>query len=224
MVSTTHPINETPSKPGDFPILRVGLTGGIGCGKSAVANILKSCGAAIIDTDLIAHEITAPGGLAIPGIAQEFGSEMILPDGSLDRSKMRELVFNDPSAKLALEQITHPLIRQIGEERAYAALQQKPPYLVFVVPLLVESGQWLLQAPPRIDYVVVVDCPESQQISRVQSRSGLSIDVIHKIMASQAKREDRLAIADYVIENQESLQALEDKTRVLHKLLTTYKK
>ncbi len=93
-----------------------------------------------------------------------------------------------------------------------------------MVTLLVESGQWLLQETPRIDYVVVVDCPESQQISRVQSRSGLSIDVIHKIMASQAKREDRLAVADYVIENQESLQALEDKTRVLHKLLTTYKK
>ncbi len=224
MVSTTRPINKLPSKLGDFPILRVGLTGGIGSGKSAVAKILESCGAAIIDTDLIAHEITAPGGSAITGIAEQFGSEMILPDGSLDRRKMRELVFNDSSAKLALEQITHPLIRQIGEERAYAALQQKPLYLVFVVPLLVESGQWLLQEPPRIDYVVVVDCPESQQISRVKSRSGLSTEVIHKIMASQAKREDRLAVADYIIENQESLQVLEDKTRELHNLLTTYKK
>ena len=224
MVSSTLPINKLPSKAGDFPILRVGLTGGIGCGKSAVANILESCGAAIIDTDLIAHEITAPQGVAIPRIAQHFGSEMIRPDGSLDRSKMRELIFNDPAAKLALEQITHPLIRQIGEKRAYAALQQKPPYLVFVVPLLVESGQWLLQEPPRIDYVVVVDCPESQQISRVQRRSGLSTEVIHKIMASQAKREDRLAVANYVIENQGSLSELEDKTRELHKLLTTYKK
>jgi dephospho-CoA kinase len=224
MVSTTTLLNKVPSPSGDFPILRVGLTGGIGSGKSAVAKILASYGAVIIDTDLIAHEITAAQGSAIQPIAEHFGQEMILADGSLNRSKMRELVFNDGSAKLALEQITHPLIRQIGEEKAYIALQQKPPYLVFVVPLLVESGQWLLQQPPRIDYVVVVDCPESQQISRVQSRSGLSLDVIQKIMASQAKREDRLAVADYVIENQESLETLEDKTRELHKLLSTYKK
>ncbi len=201
------------------PILRVGLTGGIGSGKSEVANFLGKLGAVIIDTDVISHEITASSGLAIPAIRQQFGEQMIAPDGSLNRQKMRTLIFDNPSFKLALENITHPLIRKITEDQASAALQQNPPYIVFVVPLLLESGQWLGQKPRKIDYVVVVDSSEDQQLSRVQSRSNLDLLSIQKIIATQAKREDRLAAADYIIKNDGSLFELEKKTAQLHESL-----
>ena len=204
---------------GDEPILRVGLTGGIGSGKSEVANFLGKLGAAIIDTDAISHQITASSGLAIPAIRQQFGEKMIAPDGSLDRHKMRTLIFDNPSSKLALENITHPLIRKITEDHASAALQQNPPYIVFVVPLLLESGQWLGQTPKKIDYVVVVDSTEDQQLSRVQSRSNMDPLSIQKIIATQAKREERLAAADYIIKNDGSLAELEKKTAQLHESL-----
>jgi dephospho-CoA kinase len=204
---------------GDEPILRVGLTGGIGSGKSEVANFLGKLGAAIIDTDAISHQITAISGLAIPAIRQQFGEKMIAPDGSLDRHKMRTLIFDNPSSKLALENITHPLIRKITEDQASAALQQNPPYIVFVVPLLLESGQWLGQTPKKIDYVVVVDSTEDQQLSRVQSRSNMDPLSIQKIIATQAKREERLAAADYIIKNDGSLAELEKKTAQLHESL-----
>ena len=204
---------------GDEPILRVGLTGGIGSGKSEVANFLGKLGAAIIDTDAISHQITASSGLAIPAIRQQFGEQMITPDGSLDRHKMRTLIFDNPSSKLALENITHPLIRKITEDQASAALQQNPPYIVFVVPLLLESGQWLGQTPKKIDYVVVVDSTEDQQLSRVQSRSNMDPLSIQKIIATQAKREERLAAADYIIKNDGSLAELEKKTAQLHESL-----
>jgi len=204
---------------GDEPILRVGLTGGIGSGKSEVANFLGKLGAAIIDTDAISHQITAISGLAIPAIRQQFGEKMIAPDGSLDRHKMRTLIFDNPSSKLALENITHPLIRKITEDQASAALQQNPPYIVFVVPLLLESGNWLGQTPKKIDYVVVVDSSEDQQLSRVQRRSNIDPLSIQKIIANQAKREDRLAVADYIIKNDGSLSELEKKTAQLHESL-----
>ena len=204
---------------GDEPILRVGLTGGIGSGKSEVANFLGKLGAAIIDTDAISHQITASSGLAIPAIRQQFGEQMITLDGSLDRHKMRTLIFDNPSSKLALENITHPLIRKITEDQASAALQQNPPYIVFVVPLLIESGNWLGQTPKKIDYVVVVDSTEDQQLSRVQSRSNMDPLSIQKIIATQAKREERLAAADYIIKNDGSLPELEKKTAQLHESL-----
>lgn len=204
---------------GKRPILRVGLTGGIGSGKSEVANFLGKLGAAIIDTDTISHQITASSGLAIPAIRQQFGEQMIAPDGSLDRHKMRTLIFDNPSSKLALENITHPLIRKITEDQASAALQQNPPYIVFVVPLLLESGNWLGQTPKKIDYVVVVDSTEDEQLSRVQSRSNMDQLSIEKIIATQAKREDRLAAADYIIKNDGSLPELEKKTAQLHESL-----
>lgn len=204
---------------GKKPILRVGLTGGIGSGKSEVANFLGKLGAAIIDTDTISHQITASSGLAIPAIRQQFGEQMIAPDGSLDRHKMRTLIFDNPSSKLALENITHPLIRKITEDQASAALQQNPPYIVFVVPLLLESGNWLGQTPKKIDYVVVVDSTEDEQLSRVQSRSNMDQLSIEKIIATQAKREDRLAAADYIIKNDGSLPELEKKTAQLHESL-----
>jgi dephospho-CoA kinase len=205
------------------PILKVGLTGGIGSGKSAVAQVFEKLGAAIIDTDQIAHQITAPNGLAIDAIEKEFGAAFIAKDGSLDRAKMRELVFNDPPARLALERITHPLIAEQTETLAIAASQQNPPYIVFVVPLLLESDKWLNQNPPKIDCVVVVDCPEELQISRVQSRSGLDRASIEKIIRTQAKRADRLAVADYVIENNLDLADLQEKTAAVHQALISNK-
>jgi dephospho-CoA kinase len=204
---------------GGEPILRIGLTGGIGSGKSEVANFLGKLGAAIIDTDVISHQITASSGIAIPAIRQQFGEKMIAPDGSLDRHRMRTLIFDNPSSKLALENITHPLIRKITEDLASTALQQNPPYIVFVVPLLLESGQWLGHIPKKIDYVVVVDSTEDQQLSRVQSRSNMDPLSIQKIIATQAKREERLAAADYIIKNDGSLLELEKKTAQLHESL-----
>jgi dephospho-CoA kinase len=215
----TNNLKAPPAEDGKEPIWRIGLTGGIGSGKSEVASFLGKLGATIIDTDVISHEITASSGLAIPAIRQQFGEVMIAPDGSLDRQKMRTLIFDSPSLKLALESITHPLIRKISEEQASSVLQQNPPYIVFVIPLLLESGQWLGHIPKIIDYVVVVDSTEDQQLSRVQSRSNLDPLTIQKIMSTQAKREDRLAVADYIIKNDGSLIELEKKTAQLHESL-----
>ena len=204
-------------------ILRVGLTGGIGCGKNVVAAHLQRLGALIIDTDLIAHEITGKNGLAMPAIKSQFGEDFIQPDGSLDRGKMRTLVFNDSKAKLALEQITHPLIHQKSQEIATEGFKQHPPYVVFMVPLLIESGQWINQNPAKIDYVVVVDCNEAQQISRVQARNQLPQETIQKIIASQASRHERISVADYVIENNGTLEELEIESKRLHQILLRQK-
>jgi len=204
-------------------VLRVGLTGGIGCGKNAVAAHLESMGALVIDTDLIAHQITGQDGLAMPAIKSSFGDDFLLPDGSLDRSKMRTLVFSDPKAKLALEQITHPLIHQKTQEIASEGIKKQPPYIVFMVPLLIESGQWIHQIPPKIDYVVVVDCSEELQISRVQARNQLPIETIQKIIASQASRHERISVADYVIENNGTLEELEIESKRLHQILLRHK-
>lgn len=204
-------------------VLRVGLTGGIGCGKNAVAAYLESMGALVIDTDLIAHQITGQDGLAMPAIKFSFGDEFLLPDGSLDRGKMRTLVFSDPKAKLALEQITHPLIHQKSQEIASEGIKKQPPYVVFMVPLLIESGQWIHQIPPKIDYVVVVDCSEELQISRVQARNQLPIETIQKIIASQASRHERISVADYVIENNGTLEELEIESKRLHQILLRHK-
>lgn len=204
-------------------VLRVGLTGGIGCGKNAVVAYLESMGALVIDTDLIAHQITGQDGLAMPAIKSSFGDEFLLPDGSLDRGKMRTLVFSDPKAKLALEQITHPLIHQKTQEIASEGIKKQPPYVVFMVPLLIESGQWIHQTPPKIDYVVVVDCSEELQISRVQARNQLPIETIQKIIASQASRHERISVADYVIENNGTLEELEIESKRLHQILLRHK-
>jgi len=204
-------------------VLRVGLTGGIGCGKNAVAAHLESMGALVIDTDLIAHQITGQDGLAMPAIKSSFGDDFLLPDGSLDRGKMRTLVFSDPKAKLLLEQITHPLIHQKTQEIASEGIKKQPPYIVFMVPLLIESGQWIHQTPPKIDYVVVVDCSEELQISRVQARNQLPIETIQKIIASQASRHERISVADYVIENNGTLEELEIESKRLHQILLRHK-
>ncbi|MPS30234.1 MAG: dephospho-CoA kinase [Alcaligenaceae bacterium] len=183
----------TPSSSGGRP-LRVGLTGGIGSGKTAVADLLEAQGAAVIDTDAIAHALTAPGGLAIEPLRREFGPDMIGADGAMDRPRMRALVFSDARAKARLEALIHPLIGQEVEREAAA---RQGLYQVFVVPLLVESGRWR----DRVDRICVVDCDEATQVLRVRRRSGLAPEMVARIMAAQATRAQRLAVADDVIVN-----------------------
>jgi dephospho-CoA kinase len=189
----------------------VGLTGGIGSGKSTVADLFAARGASLIDTDLIAHQLTAPGGAAIAQISQAFGSGVLLTNGALDRTKMRERVFANASEKARLEQILHPLIRRACEAQALAA---SGPYLIFAVPLLVESGTW----KDRVDRVLVVDCPEQMQITRVIQRSGLSEAQVRAIMSAQASRAERLAAADDVISNANGIESLVPQVDRLHTL------
>ncbi|MEX3857282.1 dephospho-CoA kinase [Paraburkholderia sp. BR10923] len=172
----------------------VGLTGGIGSGKSTVANLFAARGVPLVDTDVIAHRITAPHGLAMPHIAAEFGAEFVAADGSLDRARMRTLVFSDDTARKRLEAITHPLIRAETEREEREA---KGPYVIVVVPLLVESGTW----KNRVNRVLTVDCSIDTQVARVMSRNGFSREQVLAIIARQATREARLAAADDVIVN-----------------------
>lgn len=193
-------------------MLKIGLTGGIGSGKTKVADLLASWGASVIDTDLIAHGLTASGGRAIEPIRDLFGPEVIETTGALNRQKMRELVFADQSRRPELEAIMHPLI---ADEVLAQAARASGLYLVFVVPLLVESGRWL----DRVDRVCVVDCDRETQIKRVQARSGLSSETIQHILNAQATREQRLVVADDVLINsaETSLADLENQVLVLHK-------
>ena len=180
-------------------IWRIGLTGGIGSGKSTVAGMLAARGAAVIDADAISRSLTAPGGRAIAPIAQAFGPGMIDAQGGMDRQAMREHVFQNVQAKKQLEAIIHPLVSQITAEQAQGAGQSGRRVLVFDVPLLVESGErWRKQ----VDRVMVVDCDADTQRQRVMARSGLAAEEIDRIMALQATRAQRLACADSVIFNQ----------------------
>ncbi|MGL4574301.1 MAG: dephospho-CoA kinase [Burkholderiaceae bacterium] len=187
----------------------IGLTGGIGSGKSTVADLFAARGTSIIDTDLIAHQLTAAHGDAMPVIEREFGAQFVQPDGALDRTKMRAHVFDQPQHKKRLEAILHPLIRQACEAQAAAATGA---YIMFAVPLLVESGSW----KERVDRVLVVDCPEETQVSRVMQRSGLTRAQVLSIMAVQASRSARLAAADDVITNANGIDALAPQVDDLH--------
>ena len=198
----------------------IGLTGGIGSGKTAVSDLLAKLGAGIVDTDLIAHQITAPHGAAIALIEKQFGSDFISADGALNRDKMRSLVFSKPEARKSLEAITHPLIRQETSKQALRISKESAPYLVFVVPLLLESGSW----NSLIDLLVVVDCPIDTQIQRVMQRSNLPREELERILAAQASREERLKHADVVIENQGSLQDLEVEVQNLHQKILQFQK
>ena len=200
--------------------LFVGLTGGIGSGKTAVSDQLARLGAGIVDTDLIAHQITTSKGIAIPFIQKEFGAEFIDPSGALDRVKIRKLVFADTDARKALEAITHPLIREETIRQAKQLIVDKAPYLVFVVPLLIESGNWLT----LLDYLVVVDCPEEAQIERVMHRSNLSRNEIERIIEAQASRQERIAHANVVIENQGALSSLQAEVLKLHQKILQIQK
>lgn len=187
-------------------MLEIGLTGGIGSGKTRVADLFAARGAALVDTDLLAHEITAPGGAAIAPLVAAFGPECLRPDGAMDRDAMRARAFSDPSAKRTLEGITHPLIRSLTEARAAEIRGAgRHPYLVYVVPLLVESGTWR----NRVARVLVVDCREETQIARVMARNGFTREQVEAIMRRQATRAERLAAADDVIDNDGPPEALE---------------
>ena len=186
----------------------VGLTGGIGSGKSAVADRFAGFGAALVDTDAIAHELTGPGGAAMPAIAAAFGDCVVQADGALNRTAMRALAFSDGSARARLEAILHPMIRAESDARVRRA---EAPYVILAVPLLVESGSFR----ERCDRVLVVDCPEAMQVERVRARNGLSEQQVRAIMAAQASRAERLAVADDVVDNSGSLDALDDRVAEL---------
>lgn len=178
---------------------RIGLTGGIGSGKSTVAGFLAQRGACIIDADALSRSLTAPHGRAMPAIAQAFGKSLQRPDGAMDREAMRALIFKDPQAKRQLENIIHPLVSLLSQEMAQTAVRQGQTVLVFDVPLLVESGaRWRSQ----LDRVLVVDCEAQTQRQRVLQRSALSHEDTDRIMAQQASRAQRLACADIVIVNE----------------------
>jgi dephospho-CoA kinase len=186
----------------------VGLTGGIGSGKSAAADEFARLGAAVVDTDAIAHELTAAGGAALPQIERIFGKDYVR-SGKMDRQRMRKRVFSDPAAKKTLEGLLHPLIREESARRIAAAAG---PYVVHVVPLLVESPDYRR----RVARVLVVDAPEETQVARVRSRSRLSEDEARAIIRTQAPREARLAAADDVIDNGGTRDALLKQVAVLH--------
>lgn len=193
-------------------ILRIGLTGGIGSGKSTVGRVLVACGAALIDADVIARQLTAPGGLALAEIARQFGPQTMAPDGSMDRERMRALVFDNPGRKTQLEAIIHPLVSQQAWQQSQEAIARGVRCLVFDVPLLVESGRWRQQ----LDRVLVVDCDAATQVTRVMARNGLARDMVEKIIAAQASRAQRLAAADICLYNEGlSLAALELLVRQL---------
>lgn len=204
--------------------LRLGLTGGIGSGKSTVASMLAARGAVVIDADAISRASTAPGGAAIDALRAAFGSEMIAADGALDRVRMRQRVFADPSARLQLESIVHPLVHAQTEARTAEALAAGALCIVYDVPLLVESSgakrlgrrTWREQ----LDRILVVDCSPATQIARVEARSGLARSEVEAIMAQQAGRDQRLEAADHVICNEGfSLAELEVQITALVTLL-----
>ena len=186
----------------------VGITGGIGSGKSAAAEEFARLGATVVDTDLIARELTETGGAALPHIKSLFGAAFITPQGAMDRDAMRKHVFSDPAAKQALEKLLHPMIRAEADRRIAGSTG---PYVIYVVPLLIESGG----QRDRVQRILVVDAPESLQVERVRTRSGLSDKEIRSIIAQQAARQARLAAADDVIENSGSLDALRKQVAAL---------
>lgn len=203
--------NISQNRPGDSldSRLAIGLTGGIGSGKSTVADLFAARGAAVIDTDVIAHSLTSPNGRAIEAVREAFGNSVIRSDGAMDRSAMRSLVFADAAARRQLELILHPMIRAEAERTASGLTGA---YLLFVVPLLVESGSWR----ERVSRVLVIDCEEDEQIRRVMQRSGLAREQVQAILAAQASRAQRLAAADDVIGNHLGLEALETQVDRLH--------
>jgi dephospho-CoA kinase len=195
--------------PGQAHAFSVGLTGGIGCGKTTVADMFGALGASLVDTDAIAHALTAPHGSAMPAILAEFGPDFATPQGALDRAKMRELVFTDPGARARLEAILHPRIR---EATAAAAALATGPYTIFVVPLLIESGTWR----ERVTRILAIDCSEATQVARVMARNNLSESQVRAIMAAQVTREQRLANADDVVLNDDGIDALRPQVERLH--------
>jgi len=193
--------------------LVIALTGGIGSGKTSVADALAEMGAAVVDTDAIAHELTARGKAGAREIARVFGNDYLNSDGALDRPRMRDLVFKDTEAKHKLEAILHPMIRTEVRARIQAAAAKgDAPYTVIVVPLLIETGAYR----DLSQRILVVDCDEAQQVKRVMQRSGLTADAVRAIMAQQATREERLRHADDIVRNDGDIAALHAAVEALH--------
>ena len=190
-------------------MLRIGLTGGIGSGKTSVADIFAELGVPVIDTDVIARELTRRDGAALPAIRAIWGESVMRPDGELDRDALRRTIFADRRERQQLEAILHPLIRQ---QVVNALAATSAPYVVVVIPLLVETGSYR----DLLDRVLVVDCTESLQIERVRARSRLSKEEVSAILAAQADRASRLAAADDVITNDSDRRSLRDQVLSLH--------
>ena len=192
---------------------RIGLTGGIGSGKSTVASVLQTLGAGIVDADVIARELTAPGGIAIDALRREFGPAAIDKEGGLDRAWMRAQAFGDHAARQRLEAIVHPQVRAETEHRA-DTLASSAPYVVLVIPLLVESGNW----QQRVHRVLVIDCSEEVQLARVLQRPGIDAGTARAILAAQSSRAARLAAADDVLFNEAPFELVERRATQLHAL------
>lgn len=190
----------------------VGLTGGVGSGKSTIAGMLLRHGAAVIDADAIAHELTRPGGAAIEALRAAFGAESITAEGALDRAWMRTRAFADPGTRRALEHLLHPLIREAADRRAGEQSSAGSPYVVFMIPLLVESGG----GRDRFDRILVIDCTEATQIARVCARPGIEEGTARAILAAQASRSERLAAADDVLFNEAPLPEIAARVEHLH--------
>jgi len=202
-MSASH--NATATQP---RVYRVGLTGGIASGKSTVAELFAKLGVPIVDSDLIAREVVAPGSPGLAAIRQRFGDEVLAADGGLERRRLRRLVFADPAARADLEAITHPLIRERMRQLNESV---RAPYVINAIPLLAEGG-----GRRDLDRVLVVDCPEALQISRVMARDQIDEAAARAVLAAQASRAARLAIADDVLVNEGDLAALEAAVQTLH--------
>jgi len=187
----------------------VGLTGGIGSGKTAASDIFRELGALVVDTDEISRSLTAARGAAMPAIRERFGPEYIAADGSLDRKRMRDLAFRDAAAKAKLEAVLHPLIREQSRRDVSEARQ---PYVILVVPLLLETGAYR----DLVQRVLVADCSEQRQVERATRRSGMSADEVRAIMTSQLPRAARLEHADDVLDNDGDLTSLRRQVEKLH--------
>lgn len=196
---------------GSDPVFCVGLTGGIGSGKSAAADMFMTLGAAIVDTDVISREMTATDGAAIPALRAAFGDDVVAADGALDRDRMRTLAFSSPDVKTRLETILHPLIR---EESRRQVREAKGAYVVLVVPLLIETGSYR----DIVKRIAIVDCEEQTQIRRTMARSGLDESTVRAIMHAQATRKARLDAADDVIRNEAGLDELQAQITALDRL------
>jgi len=188
---------------------RVGLTGGIACGKSTVANLFVALGATLVDTDVLAREVVAPGSPLLDEIARHFGAGVLQADGALDRAQLRQRVFANPAERRWLEALTHPAIRTLTDQRCDSATGT---YVIVAIPLLVETS-----GADRFERVLVVDCPPELQIARLQARDGTTRAQAESMLAAQASRGQRLAVADDVIVNDGDIAALRDQVAKLHR-------
>lgn len=195
-------------------MLKVGLTGGIGSGKSEVSARLAECGAVVIDADKIAREVVEPGTPGLAAVVEEFGAEVLLPSGGLDRERVGRIVFSDPDRLAALNAIVHPLVGERMQELMDAAPEDA--VVVYDVPLLAENG-----LAPMYDEVVVVDAPADVQLDRLVARRGMTEEDARARMANQASREDRRAVATHVIDNSGTLENLRNQVDALWKALTS---